>query len=115
MAASVATSVDDGNAVRPFAVVSFSARYVADIFIDNIKHSGSTIAGIGKVELSWVANDVAKAAAEAAGTLSSVELEQTKDVGMADAAREQDQQMGNSEGNVDYDVAENDDEDRWGR
>lgn len=114
MAASVASSVDDGSAKRPFAVISFSARYVADIFIDNIKRGGSTIAGIGKVELGWVANDVAKAAAEAAGTLPAVEAEQSRDVGMVDAVAEQDQQMGMAEGIVDYDVAD-DDEDRWGR
>jgi len=112
MAASVASAVDDSTARRPFVVISFSARYVADIFIDNIKRGGSTIAGIGKVELGWVANDVAKAAAEVAGTLPAAEVEQTKDVGMVDAAPEQDQQMSMTEGNVDYDV---DEEDRWGR
>lgn len=113
MAASVGSSVDDGTTTRPCAVVSFSARYIADIFIDNIKRVGSTIAGIGKVELGWVANDVAKAAAEAAGTLPAApETEQAKDVGMLDASSEQDQQMDTQETN--YDVAD-DDEDRWGR
>jgi hypothetical protein len=108
---------------KAFAIVTFEARYVAEIFINKTRGAGSSISGIGKVEISWVTNDVARAAAEAAGTLPAVELEETKDVGMGDASDVAAHSNGNGNGHQEekmavepqeeYDV--DDDEDRWMR
>lgn len=110
---------------KSFAIVTFEARYIAEIFMNKTRGAGSSIAGIGRVEFSWVTNDVAKAAAEAAGTWPKVEEVDGgdgKDVGMGDAG-EGVNGNGNGYGNQEekmevkeedeYDV--DDDEDRWMR
>lgn len=106
---------------KSFAIVTFEARYIAEIFMNKTRGAGSSIAGIGKVEFSWVTNDVARAAAEAAGTWPKVEEElggDAKDVGMSDVGEvangigQHEEKMEVKEED-EYDV--DDDEDRWMR
>ena len=127
-ATSTTSSSTSGS--NTYTTITFAARYVAEIFIDKTNRAGSTIAGVGKVELGWVANDVAKRAAEAAATLGTVDSGANGggggDVSMGDggeATAVAAPTNGNGHGqgqatpadvDVDYDVAD-EDEDRWMR
>lgn len=91
----------EANPERPDSlVVTFKERYLAE----KLMFGPAEIPHVGKVELSWVANP------PITGAAMSTEHQQSEDTAMENIGGVNGQE---NTGEVDYDVAD-DDDDRWG-
>ena len=76
--------------------------------MNSTSHTSGSIPGVGKVELSWVANAPATAGISAVATNGSGSVAESK----MDMDRVKDEPA-NEEGEMDYDVADEGEEARW--
>jgi len=93
------------------ATVRFNERYVAEEFIRRAG-GGEGIPGIGKVELGWVANPPVAVGGGGTTVSTSTMKQEDADVEMGGAGA--DGKTGKEDREMDYDVAD-DDDDRWAR
>lgn len=90
--------------------VTFHERYVAEMFLKSTSHTGGSIPGIGKVELTWAtAPTVGMANGGSSNGTSKAKKADVSMSGVGDGEEVQE------EGEVDYDVADERDQDSWVR
>lgn len=91
--------------------VAFHERYVAENFLASPMHHGGSIPGVGKVELYWVANASGPSAPTSAPSNGASKTDVEMDGNGVDAAHGRAQ--GQESREVDWDIADAEDEDRW--